>query len=162
MIGEIIVALVIGMPLALGLIFRTNTSYIFFSLMTGELLGRYFGHDLDGLIQQTTHSSEYEGYGEIFLIIAPVLLTSYILRGSIPKGKWIVHFIPLLVTGIIGGAFILPILPDDPLNLVRDVPIGDWMLHLNKTIIGGLLIVQLLSLWIINHIKHHREKKRSS
>lgn len=161
MIGEIIVAAVIATPLLLGLFFRTSTTYIFFSLMTGELLGRYFGEDLDHLVEQLTKSTKYEGYGEIMLIVIPMVLTAYILRGSIAKGKWIMHILPLAVTGIIFSAFVLSVTPENIQELVRESSAGDLVMHLNKSIIGVLLVVQLLSLWIINHIKHSRRRKHS-
>lgn len=136
-------------PLLIGVIFRVSTSHIFFSLMAGELLGRYFGHDLEKLAHNFAKNVELTGYGEIFLMALPMALTALFLKGTITKGKIILHIIPLIVTGVIFAAFVAPLLQDNLRQGIEAQQIGEKFLHLNKVIIGGMVGLQLLSLWFL-------------
>lgn len=160
MAGQIFLGLIIAMPLLLGLIFRVSTSHIFFSLMAGELLGRYFGHDLEKLAHGFIKNIELAGYGEIFLMAAPMLLTALFLKGTITKGKIILHIIPLIVTGVIFAAFVAPLLQQNLKDGIEAIPVGEKFLHLNKIIIGGMVGLQLLSLWFLTRKEKGESKHK--
>lgn len=145
----IVLAIVLTTPLILGVFFRVNVAYLFFSVMAGELLGRYFGHDLNNIIS-SKFNEILAAYSEIMIIILPVLLTSIFLRKSLTKGRTTLHIIPYLVTGVIFAAFVLPLLPPDIQAQVQELWLGDWLLHLNKAIIGAVIITQLITLWLLN------------
>lgn len=160
MTGELILLATLVVPLVLGLSFRVATSHIFFSLMAGELLGRYFGHDIDNNAKAMSDTKVLAGYGEVILIALPMLLTAYFMKGTLSRGRSLLHVIPLVITGIICAAFVLPTLPKEVQNLVRDVPVGDWILDLNKMIIGGMIALQLISLWLFNRTEHSKKSKK--
>jgi hypothetical protein len=143
MTGTILLGIILGFPLLLGLMFRVSVSHLFFSLMAGELLARYFGHDLA--------STAPGSYGELLLILTPMLLTAYLLRGTLSKGKLMLNLAPLVLTGIIFAAFILPVLPLSAQDTVRTVSLGNWLMELNRVIIGGVVVLQLVALWLLNH-----------
>lgn len=159
MIGSIIVGVLLALPLLIGLSFRVSTSHVFFSLMAGELLGRYFGHDIDKQVDTLTKRSDFHGYGEIGLVIIPMILTGIMLRGTIKKGRGILHVIPLAITGIVLSAFVLPMLPADIKAMTLENIVGRWLYDLNKLIVGGMVILQLVYLWILSRKeKRHRAK----
>ena len=156
MTGTIVLAGVLAAPLILGILFRVNVTFLFFSVMAGELLGRYFGEDLNLLIYTQFRNITLATYGEILLIVLPLVLTAIFLRKSLTKGKTLVHIIPFIVTGVVFAAFVLPLLPEDIRRQVQELALGDWLIHLNKVIIGAVIISQLITLWLLNraHIKH--------
>ena len=159
MVGQIILGLIVGLPLLIGLLFRVSMSHLFFSLMAGELLGRYFGEDLELVVNAFFPKVVMDGYGEVALLILPMLLTAILLKGTISKGKALLHVVPLIVTGVVFAAFLAPVLPDalrEPLQAFR---IGDELLHLNKVIIGSMIIIQLLALWLLNRGGEGRRKR---
>lgn len=94
--------------------------------------------------------SHATGYGEIILIILPMILTAIFMRKTISKGKAILHIPALLVTGVICAAFVLPLLPDALRSQVSEFIVGKKILDYNRTIIGAMLVLQLVSLWILN------------
>jgi hypothetical protein len=160
MLGETLLLAIIGFPLFLGLLFRVSTSHLFFSLMAGELLGRYFGRDLESFTASLTHWADLPHYSEAMLIILPMILTAVFLHGSLTKGKALLHILPLAVTGVIAAAFLVPILPHFLQEAVRSWPPGDWFLHLNKTIIGTMIAVQLIALWLLTGKEPNSKNRR--
>jgi hypothetical protein len=152
MSGQIILYAVLLFPLVLGIVFRVNTSHIFFSLMAGELLARYFGHDLDKIAEQSVNHSSSLPIGELALIFIPMILTAIFMKATISKNKVLLHSIPLAITGIILAAFVLPILPSDLQAQIGTSQVGSHLLELNKAIIGGMVVLQLVSLWLFSRI----------
>jgi len=158
MTGQIILYAILAFPLILGLVFRVSTSHLFFSLMAGELLARYFGHNIDKIAEQNIDTTSLP-LGELALIIAPMLITSVVLRNTMGKNRIILHIIPLAITGIILSAFILPILPDNLQSQIETGRVGAYLLDLNRIIVGGVVVLQLISLWLFSkmgkgHSKH--------
>lgn len=162
MTGEIILGSILSLPLILGLVFRVSTSHIFFSLMAGDLLGRYFGHDIETHTQSMAQQANQPSYGTILLITLPMILTAIFLKGTITKGKAILHILPLAVTGIIFAAFALPALPPGLQQEVRALNAGEWLLHLNKVIIGGMVAIQLVALWLLSRGEHGHKHEHHS
>jgi hypothetical protein len=160
MIDLIVLYVILGLPLLLGVLFRVNASHIFFSLMAGELLGRYFGHDVDVRAQPVIEDVRFHGLGEVALILLPMIVTAFFLRASISKGKLVLHIPMLVITGIICAAFVLPVLPDSLQNGISETLIGGWILELNRIIIGVMVSLQLVGLWLFS--KKEKTKKHSS
>lgn len=146
MLGDIILWLTLALPLIIGVAFRVGTSHVFFSLMAGELLGRYFGHDVEKLFG----SSAAAGYGEIIFIVLTMLVTAFLLRHTISKRRLLIQVVPLAITGIICAAFILPALPASLQEAVSGAAFGGTILNLNRAIVGGMVLVQLLALWLLH------------
>lgn len=140
------------MPLFLGLAFKVSASHLFFSLMAGELLARYFGRDIDSLAGAAgAPLSASTAYGELALLVMPLLLTAIFLRATLARGKVVLHLLPLAITGVIFSAFVLPQLPESSLNTISSTQLGDWLLHLNRVIVGSVVIIQLVALWLLNN-----------
>lgn len=160
MTAAVVLGLILLFPLALGLLFRTSTSHIFFSLMAGELLGRYFGHDVEVQTQPILQRPEWTGYGEVALIVIPVLLTAFFLRNTISRNRIMLHIVPLLLTGIVAAAFVLPVLPAFLQTDIRAIPLGSWLLDLNRAIVGSVVTLQLVALWLLTRKEHARKKQK--
>lgn len=156
----LILGALLGLPLLLGLLFRVSTSHIFFSLMAGELLGRYFGHDAGAIIHAIVRQDLVMEYAEVAVIILPILLTAIFLKGTISKAKVIFHFIPLLITGVVLAAFLLPEMPASVRAQVSSVEVGRQLLDLSSAIVGGVVFIQLISLWLLHRGHEGRKHKK--
>lgn len=161
MIPYAVLGTLLGLPLLLGLIFRVSTSHLFFSLMAGELLARYFGEDVGMVASSASRNQAVADYAEAVVIILPLILTALFLKGSLSKGKVIFHFAPLLVTGVVLAAFMLPELPAAAQEQVKSIEAGRQLLSMSDVIIGAVVFLQLISLWLLNrphgeHKKHHK------
>lgn len=157
MLIEVILAAVLGLPLIIGLAMRVSTSHLFFSLMAGELLGSYFGEDVD-MLMASVLGDDRAYYGEIILLTLPMLVTGFLLKGTLARHKTMLHVVPLAFTGVVFAAFLLPHLPAELLAQIDTTQIGGRLLNLHKTIVGIVVLMQLVSLWILNR-KEPGDKK---
>lgn len=148
--NPILLALIL-FPVVVGFFMQVNSSHLFFSVMAGELLGRYFGHDLEAI----THSP----YSEAALITAPLFLTAIFLSRSIKKRFLILHLVPFTITGVIYAIFVVPTLPDHIIELIQRSYIGNMFLHMGDLIIGTVIVVQLLALWYFHRSEKPAEKE---
>lgn len=153
-----ILGAVLGLPLLLGLLFRVSTSHLFFSLMAGELLTRYFGEDVSMLVNSFARSQLLADYAQASLIVLPLLLTAIFLKGTLSRGKLIFHFAPLVVTGVVLAAFMLPELPASAQAQVRSIEAGSQLINTSTVIIGGVVFLQLVALWLLNQPHEGRKK----
>lgn len=158
MIPYVVLGTVLGLPLLLGLIFRVSTSHLFFSLMAGELLGRYFGEDVGIIVNSVARSQRVADYAEVSVVVIPLILTAIFLKGSLSKGKVIFHFIPLLVTGVVLAAFTLPALPAAAQDYIKQTEAGNQLLGMSSVIVGVVVFLQLVSLWLLNRPSGHGKK----
>lgn len=158
MTGNIILGVVLGLPLVLGLLMRVNTSFLFFSLLAGELLARYFGDDAALAMRTLTRNEAVLEYAELAVLVVPILLTVLFLRNSLSKGKVVFHIIPFAVMGFVFAAFTLPLLPDNVQAQVEATQVGSRLLQGSDVIVGGVVFLQLITLWLMNLPDKHGKK----
>lgn len=158
MLVYIILGVILGLPLLLGIIFRVNTSFLFFSMLAGELLSRYFADDAELVTRLVVRNPAIQPYVELGLLVIPVILTALFLRNTLSKGKIFIYIIPYLVTGFVLAAFALPMLPDPVQSQIRTVQIGERLLEGHETIVGAVVFVQLITLWLMNRSHGHGKK----
>jgi hypothetical protein len=87
-------------------------------------------------------------------------LTAFFMRGTVSKGKLVLHIIPLSITGIIMAAFLLPLLPAQLQTDIGSTFVGGWILNLNRAIIGVVVVLQLISLWLFNRSEKHKKSSK--
>jgi hypothetical protein len=161
MTATIILWAILAFPLVLGILFRVGAPHLFFSLMAGELLARYFGHDVEKLTADNIAATSPDKYGEILLIFAAMILTAFFMRGTISKSRIALHVLPLAITGIIMAAFVLPLLPAGIQSDINNTFVGGWILNLNRSIVGIVVVVQLVSLWLFNRSEKHKKNNKN-
>lgn len=158
----VIIGALIALPVALGLTMRVSASHLFFSVMAGELLARYFGHDAYSVIESFSRNTTFAGYGEAIVLTIPVILTAVFLKGSMSRGKTMLHFIPFVITGIVYAVFAVVILPSDVQAIVRENAQTNRFLGIDSVVIGFVVFFQLVALWILNRggEKHGKKHKK--
>lgn len=159
MTGYIILGIAVGLPLLLGIILRVNPSFLFFSVMAGELLGRYFGDDAELVVKTFTNREWMTHYAEVIVLLLPVIFTALFLKRTIEKAKLFYLWVPFLVTGVVLAAFALPTLPDSIIAEVTSTEIGAKLYDSSDFIIGVVVAFQLVSLWLLQK-RHGHKKKR--
>ena len=164
MTAYLIVGGAISLPVILGILLRVSASHLFFSVMAGELIARYFGHETYELIESVTHNTQMAGYAEPILLTIPVILTAVFLKGTLSKGKTFLHIIPFVVTGVVYMVFLLPILPGNVHQIIMDNPHTAKLSDTDSIVIGVIVALQLIALWTLNrggekhgHGKHKKD-----
>ncbi len=160
MTGNIILGVVLGLPLVLGLLLRVNTSYLFLSMLAGDLLARYFADDAQLALRTMTRNHEVLAYAGVAVLLLPLLLTALFLRHSLSMGKVVFHIIPYAVMGIVLAAFVFPLLPGDVKTQVETTRVGSQLLHSSDAIVGAVVLLQLITLWVSGHSEKGSSKKK--
>jgi hypothetical protein len=160
MVAYIILGLVLGLPLLLGILLRVGTSYLFFSLLAGELLVRYFADDAELVLRLVIRNPSVAAYAQLAVLLLPVLLTALFLRHTLTKGKLFLHIVPMLLTGFVLAAFALPLLPHNLQDQVSTVQAGQQILKGSDAIIGAVIFLQLVSLWFMNRAHEGKHGKK--
>ena len=160
MLPYIILGVTLGIPVFFGLFFRVSASHLFFSVMAGELLGRYFGHEVEKFIGSTFREETLTHYSEAIVITLPIILTAVFLKGSISRTKGILNFFPLIITSIVYASFLLPVLPSEVQEELARVTFGRNLLDTSSAIIGSVVLIQLIALWLLNRGEGGSKSKR--
>lgn len=150
MTAYIIVGGLIALPILVGFFNRVKAPHIFFSVMAGELLARYFGFNAAIEAEKAFRNDTVTHYTELALLTIPILLTGLLLRHTISVGKNILNLVPLVITGVVYASFALPLLPADVRAQVASNPVGQELLNTSSNIIGVVVLVQLIALWVLN------------
>ncbi len=159
--GEYIVfAAIVGIPIGLGILLRVNASHLFFSVMAGELLARYFGEESESALHAMLNSDRATEYAHFLILTIPVLLTAILLKNSISRSRALINVFPLVVTGIVYAAFAIPLLPPDLQAKVQATPIGQDFTNSSAAIIGFIVLFQLVLLWLLNRGEESKRKRR--
>jgi hypothetical protein len=155
----IIVGALIALPIVLGIVMRVSASHLFFSVMAGELLARYFGQDAFSVIDSFSKNTTAASYGNAIVLTLPLLLTSVFLKGSLSRGKTLLHIIPFAITGIVYASFMLAALPSSVQAIIRENPLTNKFIGMDSIVIGVIVFVQLIALWILNRKSEKHSKK---
>lgn len=155
----IILGVLLGLPLVLGVLLRVGAPHLFFALLAGELLERYFGSEVEILARTLTNDEAILAYAKIAILILPILLTAIFLKKGIKKSKIALHLIPFLATGLVFSAFAAPLLPLDMQVQLSTTEAGRWILDSTNIIVGSMVALQLVYLWIINGSKKEHNQK---
>lgn len=156
----LVLAIVVGLPIFLGVFFRVSAPHLFFSVMAGELLARYFGEEAELALQTMTGSETLSHNAELLILFLPVLLTSLILKQSISRAKTMLNIFPLVVTGLVFAAFAIPLLPPEFQESINQTFIGREFTRASSALIGFVVMFQLLFLWLLNRNEKFGKKGR--
>lgn len=159
MLTYILLGVSFGLPVILGLLWKVKTSYIFFSLLAGELLARYFSDDAELVIKTLTNNESYTSYAALIVLALPVIFTAVFLKGTLEKGMLVFHFIPLLITGIVSAAFAIHFFPQELIAEVALLPYGQEMIRSTEVVVGVIVLLQLVALWLEGRRHTHKKKK---
>ena len=157
--ATIVLIFLFGYPLLIGALFRVNTSFLFVTILAAELLERYFRDDAELVLRTVTTNEQLLAYTGFVMLIIPLLLTGIFLKGSLTRSKTILHFIPLILCGVVFAAFAAPILPVDIQNALVDHYIGALLIGYAKLIVGITVFLQLLALLFLTKAKPNRKKR---
>ncbi len=155
----IILGGLIAIPLVLGLLLKVSASHLFFSVMAGELLARYFGHDAFSAIESVSHSTVLAGYSEAIVLTLPMILTAIFLKGSISRGKTFLHILPFIITGIVYAAFMIHVLPQSVQDIINGNQLTSKIASADGAVIGFVILFQLVALWLLNRGGEKKGKK---
>lgn len=153
----IILGFLFGYPLLVGALFRVSTSLLFATILAAELLERYFVYDVQLVLQPFIRSDVALSYVGIIMLSLPVLLTGVFLKGSLSRMKVALHFIPLILCGVVFAAFAAPVLPQIVQTELTTTEVGSLLLDNTNFIVGVAVFLHLLVLWFLTRNKEAKK-----
>jgi len=146
----VILGVLLGLPLVIGLVFRTGTQHIFLALLSGELLVRYFKDDAETLLSTFGASKPLIPYIGLIILALPIVLTAIFLHHTLSKGKLFFHVIPMAITGVVFAAFAIDLLPESLRTQLTSSHYGRVLDDSKEIVIGAMVALQLIAMWLFN------------
>ena len=159
MVPLIIFGAIMAVPVLLALLFRVNAVFLFLSICVGYLLQFSLSNSVDLVMATLVHGSNSIIAARFILLGLPVLLTLFFLRRS--RGKSLIfQFVPLLFSGMLLGALVLPLLPPAFAQSIYDGEFGGSIRQSSDLIIALAAVLNLVLAFMLfkakgDHKKHH-------
>lgn len=162
MVPLILIAVIIGLPVLLGLTFRVSAVFLFVSVAAGELLVRVVGDDAGLALGAFVKNQNTSTIANLILLILPVVFTIFLLKKSLAKSKVLLHIVPFVAVGSILFLFIVPILPSSLQVHILGDSITSSVVKSQDLIIGASSLLILITMWSTyrHHEKHHGKKHK--
>ncbi len=159
----IVLAIVVGTPVLLGLLFRVSSLYMYISVVVGQLLLTFVGDDAALAAGGFVKGQYSQMISSLFLLLMPLVVTFIFLRHTVPKSKLFFH-LPAYVA--VGGSlyiFLVPLLTAGVVGAILASPLGKAVNTSQDIIIAASGLIILSTMWLTgghhergHHGKHHK------
>jgi len=161
MIPLVVIALLIGLPIALIFWLRANGAVVLMTLCAGSVLQRFVGSDAATILGSFT-SKNNQGINtaaQLILLFLPALLTVLLLRKSISGSKAMVNLLPAAGTGVLSVLLAVPLLPAGLRHNVVRASAWTQITQYQSAVVGAAMLVGFLLLWM-THPKPGKDKHK--
>jgi hypothetical protein len=151
----LLIALLAGLPFVLGFLLRVHTSALFLSIASGYLLSEFFG-ETSGLVARSFLKTDQAALtAEILVFFIPILVTLWLMRGSLAPRQLVSHFVPLVGCALLVMVLGLRLLPPTTQFSVYESSFGSILQTMPDVIIGFAVAAQLILMWATARPRHH-------
>lgn len=134
---------------------RVPTFAALFSVLVGQMLSSQAGQDAYQFASSVSGVAEFQ-YVQIALLVLPLILTLFFLKGRLPKSRIIMEAMPALFTAITLLLLVYPLLP--VLKTAVDIATNDRIEQYTMLAYIGASILGLISVWT-SFPKSHGDSK---
>jgi hypothetical protein len=162
MTAVLIIALFILAPVLLAILFRVHAVYVFLSIGAGSLLVSYLGDDADLVIGVVSKGPNTPMIANILALCLPLVFTMVFLRKSISKNSLALHVVPIILSGMLLGVLVLPLLDSNTQAQIFADAYGSKFKSAQDLIVGASALSTLSLMWatgkprVGKHSKHHK------
>lgn len=148
----IIIGAIAIVPVLLALFLRVNAVFVFISIAIGYFLQFALSDDIDLVIATLIKGSNSMVVAQLVLLLAPVILTLFIMRKSIGKSP-LFQLLPLVFSGLFLATVALPLLPEATEKSIYASAYGSNIKGAQDLVIAVAVVSNLLLMWSL--FKHH-------
>ena len=140
----IIVAIILAIVWIGILVLRVPAFVAFFSLLVGQVLSTELALNISGF-----------KYSQVVLLVLPLAVTMFLLRGRVPKSKLLVEFLPAFSVAVVLMLFLYPMIY--ALSVALDIVTNNRLMDYKSwlLVISSVLI---LTTALLNYPKSHEGK----
>jgi hypothetical protein len=146
----IILGLVAFVPLVLILLLRVSSIYVFASVAAGGLLVQHLGDNAVLAVNAMLNGHNPELAVRLAMLLAPVLLTLFFMRGTLKGSRFIIELLPIIAS--LAMLFVL-VIPQLPPHLKQQIMVTkyDKIIEQSKEVVIGVTVVlNLLVMWFFS------------
>lgn len=143
----ILFAVLAGLPVLNALLMRVSAVFLFASIAVGNFLVLYLSDDVVLAVNAFTKGKNIPMIVQLSLLLAPIILTLYFLRKSMPKSKFLLHVVPIIGCGLSVAVLAVPLLPSEVQGQVFGIPSGDVFKNSQDLIVSVTAIMVLMLTW---------------
>jgi ABC-type spermidine/putrescine transport system permease subunit I len=152
----IILGIIVGLPLLLTLILRVSAVFLFLGVAGGILLSQYIAEDAALVLNLISPHGEFNSYAKLALLLIPVLLTMFFLKKTVQLSKLFLHIIPIAITVLVLGSFIIKVLPGGIQYNIASNPLAKTLDTAQNVLLGSATAITLILAWLtMRHKKGH-------
>lgn len=172
-IGLIWLIIIILIPLVGFYLLRINAATVFLSLCLGYVLFAFDSHNAsmtaNNLISHNylpIHVTASVATTNLFLLLAPAVLSIILQLGSLTKHKRIINILPSLGVSLFLPLLIVPLLPTSIMISIVHTSFWSKITTYQSSIVGISALVAIIFFWLTVHnkrekTKHHGSKTKS-
>lgn len=161
----IVIGLLVGLPIVLLILLRSNAAVVFLALCTGSVVQQFLGSDTANIFNSsiiTGKNSTTASGVQLALLLLPALLTAVFLRKSVGGAKMLFNIIPAVSTGVVTALLAVPLLSPGLRYSITGTMVWTSLEQFQAVIVGAAVFMSLLILWSSHlkgssgHGKHHK------
>jgi hypothetical protein len=159
MLPLILFGAIIGAPVLLALLFRVNAVFVFMSICAGYLLQMSMGASVDLTVAMFVKGSNTLVIARLILLGLPIVLTIFFLRKTIGRSL-VFQIVPLVFSGMLLGALVLPLLPNSFTQNVYSSQYGSSIRSSSDLVTATAVASNIILAFMLfksnsGHKKHH-------
>lgn len=158
----ILLALIAGLPLVLAIALRIKPLYLFVGIVTGYFWAEFLGESAEFTLRTFVSIDNPGVVIRLVLLLAPVLLTFFLMRKTLSKASMPFQLVLLLADSLLLATFVLPLLSAGTQGAIRQTSTGSifWQAHdVAIAIIAGLHLLVMFIMRPRDHGKHGKHHK---
>lgn len=160
MMPLIVIGLIVGLPILLTLLMRTNAAIVVLALCAGAVLQKFAGADTTTLFNSFSSNSNEVTVSaiQLTLLFLPALLTIIFWRKSMRGSKMLINLVPAVGGGLLAALLAVPLLSPGLRHNVQISQAWTTLQQFQSAIVAATLLASFLILWT-SHPKHPKDKK---
>lgn len=158
MLPLIALGAVAAVPIVAAILWRVNSILLFTSVAVGDLLVRYLGEDASLITESFYKGPRAAMATKLTLLFLPVLFTLLFGKHSLSRFRAILHFVPIVATGIVLAFLTLPLLTGNFQASVYNSSFGTYIKNTQDMAIAGAGVASLVVAWLTNQQKHDKRR----
>ncbi|CAN5415959.1 hypothetical protein BH09PAT4_BH09PAT4_02220 [soil metagenome] len=162
---DVMLLLLVGVPIAVLMLWRINASFVFLSACLGTVLLTFVGTDASDFASMFLPFLSGNNL-KLALLLLPVVLTTVFMIKTVTGGRLLFNVLPALGTGLVLALLVVPLLPTDYSQQVQASSVWHQLQQLQSLIVGASALACLFFLWTqrpkpphhgkhLPHSKHH-------
>ena len=143
---DVVLILLIGVPVAILLLWRINAALVFLSACLGTVLLNFVGKDANDFASMFVPFLNGNNL-KLALLLLPVVLTSVFMIKTLKSSQILLNILPAVGTGLLLALLVVPLLPPDYSSQIRSSMAWHEVEQLQTLIVGTSALACLVFLW---------------